>query len=510
MFYRRADATYLGSKMARPLVCLCLTAKTLAENVKIVENYKDFIDIVELRVDFLETDERLQIREFPAMVDFPVILTIRRLIDGGQYMEGESSRTMLFARALAFADEDPKKNFAYVDFEEDYHVPSLEDAAQAFGTRIIRSYHNMKDTVSDIVKKFEVLRQNNYEIPKIAFMPHTLDDVTKVFEVADNWKDSEQIVCAMGHLGLPSRILSEKLHSYLTYTSPTELLGNLLAIGHTDPTTLDSVYRFRNISKDTKFFGITGYPLTVTSSPELHNALFKENNLNAVYIPFKSETIEDAMRFAEVLEIKGFSVTIPHKESVIPLLKNIDKQAEDIGACNTVVRDGESWKGYNTDALGFKKALLEFTGLKNLHGKKVAIIGAGGASRAIAYVVKECGAKACVFNRTLSKARLVAEKYGFEFATLGPENLEKLRKYSQIIVQTTSKGMGSTDQSSPENDPIWFYDFSGKEFVYDIVYSPEVTPVMARADASGCKVCNGLSMLRYQGEAQFDLFKQLV
>ena len=70
--------------------------------------------------------------------------------------------------------------------------------------------------------------------------------------------------------------------------------------------------------------------------------------------------------------------------------------------------------------------------------------------------------------------------------------------------------MGSTEQSNPENDPIWFYDFRGNEFIYDIVYAPEVTPIMARADASGCKVCNGMSMLRYQGDAQFELFKQLV
>lgn len=496
--------------MSRPLVCLCVTGKTLAEDVSIVEKYKNYIDIVELRVDFLEQDERLKIRDFPSMVDVPVILTIRRKNDGGQYVEGESSRTMLFARGLAFADDDPKKNFAYVDFEEDYHIPSLEDAAQAFGTKIIRSYHNMENPVEDIVAKFDSLRKTGYEIPKIAFMPHTLQDVTKVFQLAEQWKDSEQILCAMGPLGLPTRILSERLHSYLSYTSPAELLGNLLEIGHTDPFTLDSVYHFRSIDKDTKIFGITGYPLKVTSSPELHNTAFSQNKMNAVYIPFKSESIDDAMEFAKVLDVKGFSVTIPHKEAVIPLLKNIDKKADAIGACNTVIRDGNSWKGYNTDAIGFEKALLEFSGLKNLKGKKVAIIGAGGASRAIAYEIKVLGAKACVFNRTLAKARLIAEKYGFEYATLGPENLEKLRKYSDIIVQTTSKGMGSTEQSNQDNDPIWFYDFTGNELIYDIVYSPEVTPVMARADASGCSVCNGMSMLRYQGDAQFELFSQLV
>ena len=496
--------------MERSLVCLCLTGKTLSEDIEIVKKYRNFIDLVELRVDFLEQDERLRIREFPSMIDVPAILTIRRCIDGGVYMEGESSRTMLFARGLAFADEDPSKNFAYVDFEEDFHVPSLEDAALAFGTKIIRSYHNMTDPVLDIVKKVNSMRTTGFEIPKIAFMPHTLNDVTRVFKDAQHLKDSQQILCAMGSLGLPTRILSDKLHSYLTYTSPAELMSNLLEIGHTDPITLSKVYHFQKIDDNTKIFGITGFPLKVTSSPELHNSLYEENKMNAVYIPFKSETIEDAMQFANTLDIKGFSVTIPHKETVIPLLRRIDHKAEEIGACNTVVRDGDSWKGYNTDAIGFEKALLEFTGLKNLKHKKVSILGAGGASRAIAYVIKQLGAKACVFNRTLAKARLIAEKYGFEYATLGPESIEKLKKYSDIFVQTTSKGMGSTEQSNQDNDPIWFYDFNGKEFVYDIVYSPEVTPVMARADASGCKVCNGFSMLRYQGLAQFDLFKELV
>lgn len=496
--------------MAKSLVCLCVTGKTLAEDVAIVEKYKEFIDVVELRVDFLEEDERLKIREFPAMVDIPAILTIRRKIDGGQYIEGESTRTMLFARGLAFAQEDPKKNFAYVDFEEDFHIPSLEDAAQAFGTRIIRSYHNMSSPIKNIVEKFDELRQNSYEIPKIAFMPHRLSDVTKVFNEADKWKNTEQIVCAMGPLGLPTRILSERLHSYLTYTSPSELLGNLLEIGHTDPITLEKTYHFHSISEKTKIFGITGYPLKITSSPELQNGMFEKANLDAVFIPFKSETIEDSLDFAKTLDIQGFSVTIPHKETVIPLIRNIDEKAESIGACNTVVRYGDDWKGYNTDALGFEKALLEFTGTKDLKGKKVAIIGAGGASRAIAYIIKELGAKACVFNRTLAKARLIAEKYGFDYATLGPESLEKLNKYSDVIVQTTSKGMGSNDPSNPENDPIWFYDFNGEEYVYDVIYSPEVTPIMARADASGCKVCNGAGMLLYQGIAQFELYKQLV
>ena len=493
--------------MARPLVCLCLTGKTLEEDATIVRKYKKYLDIVELRADFLEQDEQLRIRDFPSMVNVPVILTIRRKIDGGRYMEGESSRTMLFARALAFADSDTRKNFAYVDFEEDFHVPGLQDAALAFGIKIIRSCHKMTEPVSDIAEHFRKMRTTGFEIPKISFMPRTLHDVTRAFKEAEKLEHSEQILCAMGALGFPTRVLSAKLHSYLTYTSPSETLGNLFSIGHIDPITLENLYHFHSIDETTKIFGITGFPLKYTSSPKIQNAFFAEKQMNAVYIPFKSATIEDALEFADTLKVRGFSVTIPHKESAITLLREADAVAESIGACNTVVKENGHWKGYNTDCSGFLKALLEFTGFKNLKHMKVAVIGAGGASRAICCAVKELGGKACVFNRTLEKAKLIAEKYGFDYATLGPESQEKLKKYSQLIIQTTSKGMGIKEPSNAENDPIWFYAFTGKEIVCDIIYEPEVTPVMARADAAGCKVSNGLSMLKYQAESQFELFK---
>ncbi|WP_191015053.1 type I 3-dehydroquinate dehydratase [Treponema zioleckii] len=495
--------------MARPLICLCLTGATLEEDLAIAEQYRQYIDIVELRVDFLEDDERLNIRNFPSMVKIPCILTIRRVIDGGRYSEGEASRTMLFARALAFAEQNSAKNFAYVDFEEDFNVPSLQDAAMAFGTKIIRSYHNMTEPVSNIVERVNKMRVTGFEIPKIAFMPHSLQDVTDLLVEAEKLKNSNQILCAMGPLGLPTRILAARFHSYLTYTSPSELIGNLAEIGHIDPKTLETRYYFHSLEVRTKIFGITGYPLKVTSSPKIHNAYFKKNCMNAVYIPFRSESAQDAFHFAKTADIKGFSVTIPHKENIMAFLDKIDPKAQEIGACNTVINDGGVWTGFNTDCTGFQRALLEFTSLSDLKGKNVAIIGAGGASKAIAFAVHELGAKACVFNRTIPKARKLAEQYGFDYAPLDAASREKLREYSDIIIQTTSKGMGATSESDETNDPIWFYEFLGTELLFDIVYEPEVTPVMQRAAASGCKVCNGFKMLEYQAEAQFELYKKV-
>lgn len=116
------------------------------------------------------------------------------------------------------------------------------------------------------------------------------------------------------------------------------------------------------------------------------------------------------------------------------------------------------------------------------------------------------GGKACVFNRTLSSAKALAEKYGFEYSDLSPQCIDKLNSYSGLIIQTTSVGMNSDGISRPETDPIHFYNFKGNEIVYDIIYTPAVTPVMKRAAQAGCKTCNGLKMLQYQGYMQFKIF----
>ena len=491
--------------MARPLVCLTLAKKTIDEDIALINKYRKYIDMVELRADYLDEDELLSIRRFPEIAQIPTLLTIRRLIDGGLYAGGEGARAMLFARALAFSEQDKRKNFAYVDFEDDFYIPSLQDASLAFGTHIIRSMHDLENPVKNLAGRFKAMCRTDFEIPKIACMPHTLSDVTQIFKECETIM-SPHIICAMGPLGFPTRILSAKLHSYLTFVSPPEETA-MASIGHIDPITLNEIYRFKKIDENTKIFGITGWPLKQTNSPRLHNEGYKCSGINAVYIPVRSPDIKQTLEFADQVGMQGLSVTVPHKETILPLLSGSSERVKKIGAGNTIVRQSDgSWFGYNTDALGIEKALQAFMQTSNLKHKKVAIIGAGGAARAVAYAVKKLGAKACVFNRTLLKAKAVAQKYGFEYAPLSPDGDEKLEKYSSLIIQTTSKGMGDSSPSNEENDPIWFHEFSGNEKLFDIVYVPETTPVMARAKSAGCQVCNGTPMLLYQGYEQFRLF----
>jgi len=492
--------------MNQPLVCMTLTGKTLDENLKLVKKYEKYIDIVELRVDHLDEDEQLYARRFPAMIYQPCILTIRRDIDGGLFTGGEFARTNLYARALAFANPDKSKNFAFVDFEDDFHIPSIQDAAMAFGVKIIRSYHNMKDPVTNIRERCDIMRKTGYEIPKIAFMPHSLSDVLNLIKEGERMTQYEHILCAMGPLGFPSRILASYTNSFLTYVSPQEVLENTKAIGHIDPVTINDVYHFHSINQDTSLYGITGWPLLKTSSPEIHNKGYAAKGMNAVYIPYRSPLIADTLSFCEGIGVKGLSVTIPHKESVLYYLHEQSPEVVQIGACNTIVRKNNKWLGYNTDAPGFRRALEEFLGPVKIKHKKVAVIGAGGAAKAIVYVLKQMGARVCIFNRTVETAAQLADKYGFNYCQLDAHCAAKLDEYSTLIVQTTSVGMNAEGPSNSENDPIYFYDFRGNELLFDIVYEPATTPVMKRASLAGCRVCNGFKMLEYQGYEQFKLF----
>ena len=492
--------------MNSPLICMTLTGKTLEENLFLVKKYGKYIDMVELRVDHLDENEQLNVRKFPAMIYQPCILTIRRDIDGGKFTGGDFARTNLFARALAFANPDKSKNFAYVDFEDDFHIPSIQDAALAFGVRIIRSFHSMTEPVLNIRERCDTMRKTGFEIPKIAFMPKSLSDVLNLFSEGEKMTQYDHILCAMGAEGFASRILACRTNSLLTYVTPEELSEKMQGIGHIDPVTINDVYHFRSISKDTQLFGITGYPLLKTSSPLIHNTGYAKKNINAVYIPLPSSLVSETLNFCENMGFKGLSVTVPHKESVLYYLHEQAPEVVQIGACNTIVRKNAGWVGYNTDASGFQRALLEFLGGEKIKRKKVAVIGAGGAAKAIVYVLKQLGAKVCIFNRTLDNAVALAEKYGFSYCQLEPGCIAKLDEYSSLIVQTTSVGMNAEGPSNNENDPIYFYDFRGNELLFDIVYEPSVTPVMKRASLAGCRVCNGYKMLEYQAYEQFKLF----
>ncbi|MDR0375751.1 MAG: type I 3-dehydroquinate dehydratase [Treponema sp.] len=485
-------------------ICLCLTGKTLERDLQILKKYRRYIDMVELRVDCLTPDERFFIRKFPEMAGLPSILTIRRNIDGGMFSEGEWSRIGLLSRGLAFAEADRRHNFAYIDLEDDLDIPGIEEAARTFGTRIIRSYHNINGLGVNLVDKIQRMRRVGDEIVKLAVTPHSLEEVHAVMMASRQTMDIDKILICMGDFGLCSRILADKFGSQITFTSVKGEHGMPKAApGQFDPVTLVDFYRFRSIDENTRVFGITGYPLKTTFSPAFFNAVFNLEKTNAVYMAFPSVSAVSFIQFARDLGLSGASVTIPHKEAIVSFLAEKSPTVRSVGACNTIVRnEDDTWKGFNTDMQGFSDSLLHFIGKKNFSGRKISIIGAGGVARAIAAEIFHLKGKALVLNRTLLRARELAESFGFRWGGLDTAGIALIDKYNDIIIQTTSVGM----EPGANADPLDLYKFSGKEVVMDVIYKPAETALLRRASSAGCRTLNGYDMFVRQAQAQYKLF----
>ena len=260
------------------------------------------------------------------------------------------------------------------------------------------------------------------------------------------------------------------------------------------------------ISGKTKICGVIGDPIEHTMSPVMHNAAFQELGIDYLYVPFRvrKEELGKAIEGMRALNIRGLNVTIPHKVNVIPLLDELDPLIEKIGAVNTIVNNGGVLKGYNTDATGFLQALLE--GEVEPKGKNTVILGAGGASRAISFILAERGAHLFILNRSVSRAEELAGrisqtfKNGIKAFKLDEENLSAVLKGADILVNTTSVGMSPNVDESPLPAKL----LRPGLVVFDIVYNPVKTRLLREAGAAGAQTISGIEMLVWQGALAFE------
>ena len=489
-----------------PLVCLSLTAKTIAEDLAVLERYRGAIDIAELRADLLYPSEAFAVRDFPVLAGLPCILAVRRKCDGGEFTDGEGKRLVILAKAIAYARPDKTANYAYVDLENDFRVPSVEEACHTFGTRIIRSRHDIAGLPEDLDEAWAELAVEPHEIPKLAVTPKNAADFARLFTWASSLPPGERIIVGMGEYGLPSRVLADRVGTCIAYTSALRAGLPGAAPGHLDPIVLEETYRFRELNHETAFYALGGGPNVLSSkTPQLHNAAFRAAGINAVFVPLPAGDIPTFFSALEATGARGAAVTVPIKESICASLARRSPEVVDIGACNTIVREGNGWAGYNTDAQGFERALLEFMVGADLRGLRATLIGAGGVAKAIAHVFAALGVNAVILNRTVSKARILAQRYGFAYGPCTEHSTELVAGHSDIIVQATSVGM----EGERQGDPLDWYDFSGREAVFDLIYRPEATALLQRAAGAGCKTTNGWKMLRYQSAAQFKLWTGL-
>ncbi|MCK4579971.1 MAG: shikimate dehydrogenase [Dehalococcoidia bacterium] len=260
------------------------------------------------------------------------------------------------------------------------------------------------------------------------------------------------------------------------------------------------------ISGKTGICGIIGDPVEHSMSPLMQNAAFRRLGLDYLYVPFRvrRELLDRALEGVRALNIRGLNVTTPHKVAVMSLLDEIDPLAKRIGAVNTVVNDDGVLSGYNTDAAGFLRALLE----KDIEprGRNVVILGAGGASRAVSLVLAERGSRILVLNRTLDRAKEVANRVSgvsrneVRALELDRDNLSGALGEADILVNTTSVGMSPNTGESPVASDL----LRSSLVVFDIVYSPVRTKLLKEAEEAGALAVSGLDMLVWQGAIAFE------
>lgn len=266
----------------------------------------------------------------------------------------------------------------------------------------------------------------------------------------------------------------------------------------------------KTISGKTQVCGVIGDPIEHTMSPVMHNAAFRELGLDYVYVAFrvKSDELAGAIEGMRALNIRGLNVTIPHKVSIIPLLDSLDPLAEKIGAVNTVVSKDRALKGYNTDSSGFLQALLD-KGVTP-EGKNVVILGAGGAARAISFILAEKKANLVILNRLEEMdwaeelARKISSVFGKEVKALELKepNLRTALGKAELLVNATSVGMSPNINSTPVPARL----LRPGLVVFDIVYNPIRTKLATEAAQAGCETVIGLDMLVWQGALAFEIW----
>lgn len=250
--------------------------------------------------------------------------------------------------------------------------------------------------------------------------------------------------------------------------------------------------------------GVMGDPIAQSKSPAMHQAAFRALGLPGHYVPLhiKPEQLEGAIQGIRSLGFRGVNVTIPHKVEVMKQLDRIDEAAARIGAVNTIVNDGGVLTGYNTDGIGYVRSLKE-EAISELEGKHIVVLGAGGAARGVIYALTgEKPAVISIVNRTLSKAKALADEWGdlVNMAGYAEAEAQDVIRAADVIINTTSVGMHPEVHHMPLPEE-WLPEGI---VVSDLIYNPLTTRLLAAAKARGCKAHGGLGMFINQGAYAFE------
>lgn len=474
-----------------------------------VERAGRVADIIELRLDYLQGDELFKaLRNLPALISVsprPIIVTLRPVGQGGRREMDNLTRLVFWVEHFLYG----KPHVDFADIELDLALLFLEREKEEnrellnWG-RVICSHHDFNGVPADLEKIYERMAATPARILKLAVRAEDATDCIPVFRLLERARAEDRafIAVAMGSHGVVTRILGPARGGFLTYGSLDE--AHASAPGQLGAVELRELYRVDRLNRRTQVMGLVGSPVAHSLSPHMHNAAFAAAGLNAVYVPFD---VRDAAGFLrrmahprtrEVeLNLRGLSVTTPHKTVVMESLDAVEETAREIGAINTVVVEENGLRGYNTDAAALVFPLKE---RGTIHaGARCAILGAGGAARAALWGLGREGAHLTLFARDVSKATPVAEKFGAACGQLDGATFDGF----DLVVNATPLG---TRGAREDETPALADQLRGARLAYDLVYNPAETRFLREAAAAGCDTLGGLPMLVAQAAQQFRLW----
>jgi 3-dehydroquinate dehydratase / shikimate dehydrogenase len=440
------------------MLCIVIKGPSFCEAAEQVFRSRSKAGILEFRVDLFDFDN---IEDLMKQTSLPVILTLRPARHGGGYQGPEKERLSLIKKLSLL-------NPAYIDVEHD-----VEEVPE--GVRIIRSYHNFQKTPQTLPLDLKG------DVVKIAPTAHSTPDALRVLAAARSRADV--IGLCMGERGSFARVLSPLANNLWTYACLDETLP--AAPGQITADELLETYNFASLSSEAEIYGLIGNPVSESPGHRLHNRLLRESGLNAVYVKMVVEPHElpEFIALAKQLNFRGLSVTMPLKEAVIPCLDEICPEAKRIGAVNTLVFDEGRVKGFNTDSLGALNAIENKT---SVSGKKMLIIGAGGAAAAVAFEAKKRGADVFIYNRTFEKGRKLADRLGCH------------------PVSDIHGGFDIYANCTPADEPIDTNCISSSALVMNINHRK--TKFLLDSRERGCSIIEGSQMFALQAEEQFRIW----
>lgn len=507
--YCRIVTCLFGREYRMTLLVTSINVESLNElKARAEQAWAGGAEAVEVRIDTYDDDPADLAAYLKAHRNRTWIVTCRALDEGGHFHGDTTQRVSLLVAAARGTD-------AYVDFElADWNrsanirenVSLASARSDGSGHRLILSAHDFGGLPTNLGALVdEMVEAGDAVAGKIAYQP---DHICDSFDALDLIHEHGQRLAAiaMDENGLWTRILAKKVGAFATYCA-------LEADAATAPgqLTLDEMtdrYRWSAIDSSTRVFGVIGDPVVHSMSPLLFNRWFAEAGINAVYLPLRvgrnGDSLQqflDGCRKRAWLDIGGFSVTIPHKASVLQWLGDrADHTARSIGAVNTLSFSNGEAQGFNTDCHASLSSLSDALecGRSDLLGVPVDLLGTGGAARALAYGLRMMGCDVTVYGRSSEKTELLAKEFSVHVAAWE----DRAQRRGEVLINCTNVGMWPNVDMSPMPPD----SFSGCRLVFDVIYNPRETRLLKDAAAAGVNTLNGLDMFVRQAAMQFTLW----